>query len=155
MRTAVPSLLAVTLFAVPGASQKAKSPGTASNISSPASRCLSKGGIGIVNKRLYIVVKSANNDPNELILTPTEGKEERWKGESATKSQIKSGSSISRQRRDAITGELESSEEQASSVHTQRFGEKCAYRSTAIATAFPPPKHNAAIPRFTSRRIIS
>ena len=29
------------------------------------------------------------------------------------------------------------------------------YLSTAIATAFPPPKHNAAIPRFTSRRIIS
>jgi hypothetical protein len=29
------------------------------------------------------------------------------------------------------------------------------YRSTAIATAFPPPKHSAAIPRCTSRRIIS
>jgi two-component system NtrC family sensor kinase len=30
-----------------------------------------------------------------------------------------------------------------------------AYRSTAIATAFPPPRHSAAIPRCTSRRIIS
>jgi hypothetical protein len=29
------------------------------------------------------------------------------------------------------------------------------YRSTAIATAFPPPRHRAAIPRFASRRIIS
>ena len=29
------------------------------------------------------------------------------------------------------------------------------YRSTAIATAFPPPRHSAAIPRCTSRRIIS
>ncbi len=29
------------------------------------------------------------------------------------------------------------------------------YLSTAIATAFPPPKHSAAIPRCTSRRIIS
>src|SRR5579864_7113438 len=28
-------------------------------------------------------------------------------------------------------------------------------RSTAIATALPPPRHSAAIPRFTSRRIIS
>src|SRR5579872_434111 len=28
-------------------------------------------------------------------------------------------------------------------------------RSTAIATAFPPPRQSAAIPRFTSRRIIS
>lgn len=27
--------------------------------------------------------------------------------------------------------------------------------STAMATAFPPPRHRAAIPRCTSRRIIS
>ena len=30
-----------------------------------------------------------------------------------------------------------------------------AYLSTAIATAFPPPRQSAAMPRFTSRRIIS
>src|SRR5262249_15624232 len=29
------------------------------------------------------------------------------------------------------------------------------YRSTAIATALPPPRQSAAIPRWTSRRIIS
>ena len=35
------------------------------------------------------------------------------------------------------------------------FRLSCRHRSTAIATAFPPPRHSAAIPRFTSRRIIS
>ncbi len=29
------------------------------------------------------------------------------------------------------------------------------YRSTAIATALPPPRQRAAMPRWTSRRIIS
>lgn len=36
-----------------------------------------------------------------------------------------------------------------------RHGASLVYLSTAIATAFPPPRHSAAIPRFTSRRIIS
>ncbi len=35
-----------------------------------------------------------------------------------------------------------------------RHSQNC-YLSTATATAFPPPKHNAAIPRCTSCRIIS
>jgi hypothetical protein len=46
---------------------------------------LSKGGIGMVNKNLYIDVKSA---VNELILKPEEDKEERWKGKSATNAEV-------------------------------------------------------------------
>jgi hypothetical protein len=52
------------------------------------SRCFSKGGIGIVNTRLYIVVKSSKGDSNELIVKPTGETEERWKGKSVTKAEI-------------------------------------------------------------------
>lgn len=89
MPTAACSLLAVILFVGQGACQ-----GPDSHGSKPirrdfaANRCYSKGGIGIVNKKLYIVVKSANNDHNELILEPTEGKEERWKGVTVNRWQV-------------------------------------------------------------------
>jgi len=46
---------------------------------------LSKGGIGMVNKYLYIVVKSARN---ELILKPTEETEDKWYGKSVTKAEV-------------------------------------------------------------------
>jgi len=45
-------------------------------------RCFSKGGLGIVNKGLYIVVKSTRN---ELIVKPTEETEQTWTGQSAAK----------------------------------------------------------------------
>jgi 7,8-dihydropterin-6-yl-methyl-4-(beta-D-ribofuranosyl)aminobenzene 5'-phosphate synthase len=43
----------------------------------------------------------------------------------------------------------------AQHLHYTRSRSSPSYRSTAIATAFPPPRHSAAIPRCTSRRIIS
>jgi len=51
-------------------------------------RLLSKGGIGIVNRSLYIVVKSRKSGSNELIVKPTEKTEERWKGESVTEAEV-------------------------------------------------------------------
>ncbi|HTA58798.1 MAG TPA: hypothetical protein VK805_11610 [Candidatus Baltobacteraceae bacterium] len=51
-------------------------------------RCLSKGGVGIVNTGLYIIVKSSKSDSNELIVKPTEETEERWKGNMVTKGEV-------------------------------------------------------------------
>ena len=48
----------------------------------------SKGGIGMVNKHLYIVVKSASSDRNELVVAPTEETEERWHGRSVDKPEV-------------------------------------------------------------------
>jgi len=57
----------------------------------------SKGGIGIISEELYVVVKSARNDRNELILTPPGhlGKDQRapvpetrWKGKSISEGQV-------------------------------------------------------------------
>jgi hypothetical protein len=57
----------------------------------------SKGGIGIISEELYVVVKSARNDRNELILTPPGhlGKDQtapvpetRWKGKSISEAEV-------------------------------------------------------------------
>ena len=47
----------------------------------------SKGGIGMVNKHLYVIVRSARNERNELIVKPTEETEARWYGKSATQTE--------------------------------------------------------------------
>ena len=44
----------------------------------------SKGGIGLLNKRLYVVVKNKKSDRNELIFVPESGAEVRWHGKSVT-----------------------------------------------------------------------
>ena len=40
------------------------------------------------SKNLYIVVKSAKNDRNELVVKPTEETEERWKGKGVTNAEV-------------------------------------------------------------------
>ena len=42
----------------------------------------------MVNKNLYIVVKSTKNDRNELIVRSTEETGERWRGKSVTKAEV-------------------------------------------------------------------
>ncbi len=49
---------------------------------------LSIGGIGMVNKHLYIVVKSGKSERNELVVKPTEDTEERWYGKNVTKAEV-------------------------------------------------------------------
>jgi hypothetical protein len=57
----------------------------------------SKGGIGIISEELYVVVKSARNDKNELIVVPPGhlGKDQsapvpetRWKGKSISEAEV-------------------------------------------------------------------
>jgi hypothetical protein len=81
-------LLAATLFSAQHASQDTKRHDTEEREAFATRRYWSKGGIGMVNKNLYIVVKSAGNDMNELIVKPTEETEERWKGKSVTKAEV-------------------------------------------------------------------
>jgi hypothetical protein len=85
---AISTLFAVTLFVVQLASQDAQKHGAEGRDTFATRLELSKGGIGMVNKNLYIVVKSAKNNRNELVVKPTEETEERWKGKSATKSEV-------------------------------------------------------------------
>jgi hypothetical protein len=80
--------LPVTLFGVQLASQDAQQHGAEERASFATRWELSKGGIGMVNKNLYIVVKSAKNARNELVLKPTEGTEERWKGKNVTNTEV-------------------------------------------------------------------
>jgi len=47
-------------------------------------RAFSKGGIGIVNTHLYIVVKTERKGRNELVVRPTNGKEATWRGKAIT-----------------------------------------------------------------------
>jgi hypothetical protein len=49
---------------------------------------LSKGGIGMVNKHLYVVVKSGSDGKNGLIVAPTETTEERWYGKSVAEPEV-------------------------------------------------------------------
>jgi hypothetical protein len=49
---------------------------------------MSWGGVGMINKYLYVVVKSTGNERNELIVSPTEEKEERWHGSDITKAEV-------------------------------------------------------------------
>jgi hypothetical protein len=85
---AISALVAVTLFGVQLASQDAQKHGPEERDSFATRWELSKGGIGMVNKNLYIVVKSAKHDRNELVVKPTEETEERWKGKSVTKAEV-------------------------------------------------------------------
>jgi hypothetical protein len=48
-------------------------------------RRFSKGGLGIVNKKLYIVVSSTKTSKNKLIVKPTEETEKHWSGQSVSK----------------------------------------------------------------------
>jgi hypothetical protein len=70
-------VLAIILFNVQGISQSDKKLDSAKVKNMFAkNRCFSKGGIGIIDRDLYIVVKSGKNDKNELILSAGN----RWTG---------------------------------------------------------------------------
>jgi hypothetical protein len=84
----VSALLAATLFSAQRTSQDTKKQGVEGTDAFANHWELSKGGIGMVNKKVYIVVKSTKNDRNELVVIPTEDTEERWKGQSATKTEV-------------------------------------------------------------------
>jgi len=84
----VSALLAAILFSAPQSSQGTKKQVAEGRDAFADRRELSIGGIGMVNKNLYIVVKSAKNDRNELIVKPTEGTEVRWTGQSAAKPEV-------------------------------------------------------------------
>lgn len=43
-------------------------------------REFSKGGIGLLNERLYVVVRTQRTGRNELIVRSTNGSEETWHG---------------------------------------------------------------------------
>jgi hypothetical protein len=91
MRTtvfAVSMLLAATLFALPQAREDTKKHGSAELDAFATRREFSKGGIGLVNKHLYVVVKSDKNGRNELVVKPTEETEERWKGKSMAETEV-------------------------------------------------------------------
>jgi hypothetical protein len=85
---AVSASLAAALFSVQLASQETKKQDAADRDSFATRREWSKGGIGMVNKNLYVVVKSTTNDRNQLILKPTPETEERWKGKSVTQAEV-------------------------------------------------------------------
>jgi hypothetical protein len=86
---AVSMFLVGTLFSAQQTTQDTKRHGAAEERSTFATnRCVSKGGVGIVNTSLYIVVKSSQSDSNELIVKPTEETEERWKGKDVTKAEV-------------------------------------------------------------------
>jgi hypothetical protein len=51
-------------------------------------REFSKGGIGLVNERLYVVVRTEKTGRNELIVRPTNGAEETWHGKSITEPEV-------------------------------------------------------------------
>jgi hypothetical protein len=81
--------LVITVTVAQETGQKTENRSNAGDISMfSTNRCFSKGGVGIVNKSLYILVRSAANGRNELIVKPTEGTEERWVGRSAAKAEI-------------------------------------------------------------------
>ena len=75
MKTASCVLAVLLTFALApqGGSQHEMKPPTEQKDWFATRRAFSKGGIGIVNKHLYIVVKSASDDRNELVVAPTEG----------------------------------------------------------------------------------
>jgi len=79
---------AAVLLSAPGVSQSAEKQDAPKEMEMFATnRYFSKGGIGMINKHLYAVVKSASGDSNELIVKPVEDKEERWKGKIATETE--------------------------------------------------------------------
>ncbi len=83
--TAFSMLFAMTLSSAQQAGQDTKKHAVKERDALAARRELSKGSIGIVNKNLYIVVKSTRN---ELIVTPTEETEQRWEGKDANQAEV-------------------------------------------------------------------
>lgn len=51
-------------------------------------REFSKGGVGLLNDRLYVVVRSQRTDRNELIVRSTNGAEDTWRGKSVTEPEV-------------------------------------------------------------------
>lgn len=82
-------LLSSALLCAQGANQDTRSHTVAKEKDMFATRWqLSIGGIGMVNKHLYIVVKSGKTERNELVVKPTEDTEERWYGKNVTKAEV-------------------------------------------------------------------
>ena len=74
------TVLAATLFSAQGFSQRAKKPDTVSEEQQFANnRCFAKGGLGIIDKDFYVVVKLSKKDKNGLRF----GQSGRWDGLSA------------------------------------------------------------------------
>lgn len=79
-------LLLITVVAAQKAAEPEHSAVDAKKHTFATNFYVSKGGIGIVDRDLYVVVKSGLN---ELILKPDNGTEEqRWKGKSATEHEV-------------------------------------------------------------------
>lgn len=83
-------LVTATLFSAQAASQSTKR-------LDPANEFFAKGGIGMISEELYVVVKSAKNDRNELIVKPpghlgrdqsAPVPETRWKGKSTNEAEV-------------------------------------------------------------------
>jgi hypothetical protein len=51
-------------------------------------REFSKGGIGLLNERLYVVVRTEKTGKNELIVRSTNGAEEKWRGKSVSEPEM-------------------------------------------------------------------
>lgn len=51
-------------------------------------REFSKGGVGLLNERLYVVVKTQRTGRNELIVRSTNGAEDTWRGKSVTEPEV-------------------------------------------------------------------
>jgi hypothetical protein len=51
-------------------------------------REFSKGGIGLLNERLYVVVRTQRTARNELIVQSTNGAEERWHGKIVSEPEV-------------------------------------------------------------------
>lgn len=93
MRTvdyAVSVLIAATLVGVQGITQSAKKPAVVkeANMCTTMEWEPSKGGVGLINEHLYVVVKSTTNDRNEVIVKTADWKELRWKGKSVTENEV-------------------------------------------------------------------
>ena len=51
-------------------------------------REFSKGGIGLLNDKLYVVVRTQKTGRNELVVRSTNGAEETWQGKRATEPEV-------------------------------------------------------------------
>jgi len=91
-------LVTAALFSAQGASQSAKRLGAAKERDMFATdEFFAKGGIGMISEEIYVIVKSAKNDRNELIVKPpghlgrdqsAPVPETRWKGKSTNEAEV-------------------------------------------------------------------
>ncbi len=87
---AVSVLIVSTLFNPQGFTQSTKQSGAVKE----KSMCTAmgwqwaKGGVGLINEHLYVVVNLSSNDRNELIIKTADWKEQRWKGKIVTKAEV-------------------------------------------------------------------